>query len=196
MPDATPNPSALALTALRFAAGDLPAEEAAAFAARIATDDAARDALERAFRLSAAALGQTPPAPDAGVRDAVRDRVRSPLLAKFFPRRPYRGHPVAWLGVGGTVAAGLAVFGVWLADPPDDPDPAPTAVVRPADEYGPAHATRVKVVDPHGGPVHTAVVKEMDERSGTMTVELVPDDAAADPDDKPGRGPAAVESPR
>ncbi len=185
--------SSLALTALRFAAGDLPPEQAAAFAEQMTTDPAAQDALERAFRLSAAALGQPPPTPECSVRDAVADHVRRPLLSRWLPHRRYRGHPLAWVGVGGAVAAGLAVVGIWLADTADDDPPNGPATAR-AEDFNPPAATRVKVVDPNGGPAHTAVVKEMDERSGMMVVELVPDEPPEDPD-KATRGATAVELP-
>jgi hypothetical protein len=185
--------SSLALTALRFAAGDLPPEQAAAFAEQMTTDPDAQDALERAFRLSAAALGQSPPTPECSVRDAVADHVRRPLLSKWLPHRRYRGHPLAWVGVGGGFAAGLAVVGIWLADAPDDDPPTGSTPAR-VEEFNPSQATRVKVVDPNGGPAHTAVVKEMDERSGMMVVELVPDEPAEDAE-KSTRGGTAVEVP-
>ncbi len=196
--------STLAMLALRFAAGDLPPEQAAEFAERIAVDDDAREALENAFRLSAAALGQAPPAPDPAVRSAVTEEVRHPFLAKWLPHRRYRGHPMAWLGLGGGVAVGLVAIGLWIADSPDD-DPAPPAspgIARLEEPHQPLPSpTIVRVVDPHGGPTHTAVVKEMDERSGTMVVELVPDPPPTPPPpeepEKPGRGVEAAEiSPR
>jgi hypothetical protein len=113
----------LALTALRYAAGELPATEAAVFDAQLAADQAARDALSEAIRLSAAALGRPAPAPDPLTRAAVLDRVRPTLIGRAFPRRPYRGHPLTWAGLGGVVAAGLTAVGVWLGDPPPAPDP-------------------------------------------------------------------------
>jgi len=110
--------SDLALTALRFAAGELSPAEASQFAARIAADQEARDALEEAYRLSAAVLGQPVPAPAPGVRQQLCDRLSFDPLVRLFPRRLYRGHPLAWAMVGGLLAAALTVFGVWLGDPP------------------------------------------------------------------------------
>ena len=66
MPDPT-----LQATALRYAARDLTASEAAAFEARLANDQDARDALAEAVRLSAAAIGQRPPAPRPSLRALV-----------------------------------------------------------------------------------------------------------------------------
>lgn len=113
----TPRPG-LALTALRYAAGELPATETAVFDAQLAVDQDARDALEEAIRLSAAALGRPSPAPDPLTRHAVLDRLHPTLISRAFPRRPYRGHPLTWAGLGGVMAAGLTVLGVWLGDPP------------------------------------------------------------------------------
>lgn len=122
----------LPLTALRYAAGELPPAEAAAFEVRLAHDQAAREALGEALRLSAAALDRPAPAPDPLVREVVRDMLRPTLASWLFPRRPYRGHPLAWAGLGGAVAAGLTALGVWLGDPPADPTGQPvTADVAP-----------------------------------------------------------------
>ncbi|MBV9946551.1 MAG: hypothetical protein JOZ69_06865 [Myxococcales bacterium] len=107
MPDPT-----LPGTALRYAAGDLPPDEVAAFEARLADDQDARDALAEAVRLSAAAIGQQSPAPHPSFRAAIRARLNL---------RAYRGHPFAWVGLGGAVAAACALLGVALADRPDPP---------------------------------------------------------------------------
>lgn len=121
MPDPTPRrefgPRALEATALHYAARDLSPEEAAAFEAQLAEDQTARDALAEAVRLSAAALGQEPPAPDRSFRALIRDRLRP--LAGWCPgwltRRAYRGHPLAWTGLGAWVVAAVAVVGLNLA---------------------------------------------------------------------------------
>src|SRR5689334_7505879 len=128
MADRPPPADDLPLTALRYAAGELPPAEAAAFEDRLAVDQEAREALGEAIRLSAAALHRPAPAPDPLVLEAVRDELRPTLLSWLFPRRRYRGHPLAWAGLGGAVAAGLAAVGVWLGDRPDeDPFPPPAA---------------------------------------------------------------------
>ena len=140
-------------TALRYAAGDLPPDEVAAFEARLADDQDARDALAEAVRLSAAAIGQPPPAPHPSFRAAIRARLSL---------RAYRGHPFAWVGLGGAVVAACAVLGVALADRPDPPAaaaapmpaetiPAPRAVEPPAVAAAPMpreHATTAAVEHP------------------------------------------------
>jgi anti-sigma factor RsiW len=111
-------PDDLPLLALRYAAGELAPDRAAAFEARLAADPAAREALAEAVRLSARALGQPPPAPDPLTRSAIRERLRpaASVFARLFRRRPYRGHPLTWAGVGAGLAAGVLGVGIWLAD--------------------------------------------------------------------------------
>jgi hypothetical protein len=111
----------LALVALRYAAGDLPPPQAAAFEGRMAADPDAREALGEAIRLSAAALHQPVPAPDPLVRLAVREALRPTIVSRLFPRRPYRGHPLAWAGVGAAAAIGLIVVGLELGRPVNAP---------------------------------------------------------------------------
>ena len=114
----------LALQALRYAAGELTPAEVEVFESRLAVDQAAREALAEAVRLSAAASGAPDPTPDPLTRAAVADRLRPTWLTRLFPRRPYRGHPLAWAGVGGSVTAAVVYF---AATPPADPSPAPVA---------------------------------------------------------------------
>ncbi len=117
MPDGLHHPEpTLQAIALRYAAGDLGPDEAAAFEARLATDQEARDALSEAVRLSAAALGQEPPTPSPSLRSAVRDRLlgRSPA---WFARRLYRGHPLLWAGLGSVVVGAASLVALCLVDP-------------------------------------------------------------------------------
>lgn len=119
MPEAParPDPLALQATALRYAAGELPPAAAAVFEARLAADQDARDALAEAVRLSAAALGQEPPAPDRTFRRMIRERLRpvSAWWAGWLTRRAYRGHPLTWAGLGAGTVAAAAVVGLHLA---------------------------------------------------------------------------------
>lgn len=111
MRDATSCPPAdaeLAVAALRYAAGDMAPAEAEAFEARLGSDQTARDALAEAVRLSAAASGAPAPTPDPLVRRAAAERLHPTWVSRLFPRRPYRGHPVAWAGLGGGIAAVVA----------------------------------------------------------------------------------------
>jgi hypothetical protein len=171
MPDPDRDALSLQAFALRYAAGDLAPAEAAAFEARLAADQAARDALAEAVRLSAAALGQRPPAPDESFRALIRERLRS-AVPGWLARRAYRGHPVVWFGIGFTAAAVLTCATLALeplpppqagpdrvADappagpgprlvaghPPEAPNPAaPDAAgaTDPAGEYGPDDGMR------------------------------------------------------
>jgi hypothetical protein len=112
MRDCTTHPPAdaeLAVTALRYAAGDMDSLEAEGFEIRLADDQAARDALAEAVRLSAAASGAPTPTPDPLRKQAVTERLHPTLFSRLFPRRPYRGHPLVWAGLGGGIAAAVAV---------------------------------------------------------------------------------------
>jgi hypothetical protein len=117
-PTGPPADAELSLTALRYAAGDMPPADAEAFEARLGTDQAAREALAEAVRLSAAASGAPVPTPDPLVRLAAAERLHPTWLSRLFPRRPYRGHPALWAGLGGGIAAAVAV-GVAVAEPPE-----------------------------------------------------------------------------
>jgi hypothetical protein len=100
-----PEPT-LQTTALRYAAGDLPPEEVAAFEARLGEDQDARDALAEAVRLSAQAIGLTPPKPHPSFHEAIRNRLNL---------RVYRGSPLAWIGLGAAAVAACTIIGLALA---------------------------------------------------------------------------------
>jgi hypothetical protein len=139
------NPGALALeaTALRYAARSLPPVEIAAFEAQLAGDPSAREALSEAVRLSAAALGQESPAPDHSFRAMIREKLH-PLRAWYsgwLARRAYRGHPLAWTGIGGGIAAAaLLAFQYSMTGPLPVPAAAANKLVptRPPTEPTPA----------------------------------------------------------
>jgi hypothetical protein len=111
-----PDPN-LQATALRYAAGDLSPDESAAFEARLAGEQDARDALAEAVRLSAQAIGQAPPAPHPSFRAILRARLA--LGA-------YRGSPLAWTGLGAAAVAACTLLGLFLAGA--GPESAPGAV--------------------------------------------------------------------
>lgn len=152
MPEPTADPLALEALALRYAAGRLSPAAAAAFEARLATDQEARDALAEAVHLSAAALGQEPPAPDRSFRAAIRERLR-PLSGwgvRWLARRAYRGHPAVWAGLGAGAVAVATVVGLELAGGP----PAPVETVQ-----APLDALPLPVESaPHRPPVVPAPV--------------------------------------
>ena len=109
----------LSLAALKYAAGDLVPVDAAAFELKLGDDPAARDALEQAIRLSAAAIGQPDFLPDPLFRSAITEQLRSAppsLASRLFARRPYRGHPLAWTLCGAGVSAAAAIA-LWLGTP-------------------------------------------------------------------------------
>jgi hypothetical protein len=158
MPDPT-----LQATALRYAAGDLEPEEVAAFEALLGEDQDARDALAEAVRLSAAALGQKSPAPHPSFRAVTRARLG--LLG-------YRGHPLAWTGLGAAVVAACALVAVSLADhsAPEAASAAPVApavaeAVPPTPHVDPAAVAplppdaHAAAEHPHGGPEDRSVAE-------------------------------------
>lgn len=140
--DEHPEPT-LQATALRYAAGDLAAAESDAFEARLGHDQAARDALAEAVRLSAAALGQEPPAPHRSFRAAIRERLSGWRAPALLSRRAYRGHPLAWAMLGAVAVAACTVAGLSLADrePTADPEVPAVAIApdpRPAQPAAPS----------------------------------------------------------
>jgi hypothetical protein len=133
MPDPT-----LQGTALRYAASDLTPAEIEAFEARLAEDQDARDALAEAVRLSAAAIGQKPPAPDPSLRAAFRARLA---------RLGAPGHPLAWVALGAAAVAACTLIGLTLAEP-GPPDGA-RAAPRPAAAPAPTSAAAANAPAPH-----------------------------------------------
>ena len=156
-----PTPRALEATALRYAARDLPPADAAAFEARLAYDQDAREALAEAVRLSAAALGQEPPAPHRSFRVLIRERLR-PLtgwLSQRLARRAYRGHPFAWAGAGAAaVVVAILAAGPFDEDQPDatgsGPQPVAEAPAPPPAEMVPAR----QLASAPGTPVNAVKV--------------------------------------
>lgn len=126
-----PDPVLHAL-AHRYAARELTPAEAAAFEARLEWDQQARDALSEVVRLSAAALGQSPPAPDPALRDVIRNQLSGPTPGRRTQQAHY-GHPVVWVTLGSVLAGAAAVIGIMLADTPPSAEVVPvTNPERPA----------------------------------------------------------------
>lgn len=148
-----PEPT-LQATALRYAAGDLSPDEVAAFEARLAEDQDARDALAEAVRLSAAAIGQKSPAPHPSFRTAIRARLG--LMT-------YRGRPWAWAGAGAVTVAACVLVVLAFADPahapeaataspapaPREPSPALPAAELPSPALALPHESGVSVAAEH-----------------------------------------------
>lgn len=156
--------------ALRYAAGVLNAPEAAAFENRLAHDQDARDALSEAVRLSAAALGQSPPAPDPSFREAIRERLLG-LCPRWLARRAYRGHPLAWTGVGAAVAALCTIVGLSLSDtePQETNSPRTTTLIA---QPAPATATATTAPQPRlTEPLAIALAPMPREAIATALVE-------------------------
>jgi anti-sigma factor RsiW len=114
----------LAVQALLYASGGLADADADAFERRLAEDQAAREALAQAVPLALALRGQAVSRPDPAYRTQVRRR----LL-----RRPYRGHPAFWAGLG-AAAAVLVMLGLGTVSrlPPLPPPTPPDSSARPA----------------------------------------------------------------
>ena len=108
----------LSLMALKYAAGDLHPVDAAAFELKLAENPNASEALVEAVRLSAAAVGQPEFLPDPLYRSAITEQLRPApsISSRFFARRPYRGHPLAWTMAGAGVSA-TAALALWLGTP-------------------------------------------------------------------------------
>jgi hypothetical protein len=158
-PPRAEEPLALQALALRYAAGDLPPGEVEAFEVRLATEQAARDALAEAVRLSAAALGQAPPSPDQSFRAMIRERLSGRWLPGWLARRAYRGHPAAWFVVG-MAAAVVAV--VWVDTAPDERGTLSELTSRPSDPP-PAEPTT-----PHDAPPGIEAVPALQPEPGTV----------------------------
>jgi hypothetical protein len=181
-----PEPT-LQATALRYAAGDLTPDEAAAFEARLAHDQEARDALSEAVRLSAAALGQPAPGAHRSFRAAIRERLAG-WCPSWLARRAYRGHPLAWAGIGAASVAACTLVGLSLAEPdrPTGDRPPPAAALAPAPRpaepapAAPAHhphdADAFVAATPGGSPCGDSVAEIWANLSGTESVEKAHDE--------------------
>jgi len=134
---------ALQTTALRYAAGDLTPGEASAFEEQLAANQDARDALSEAVRLSAAALGQLPPTPHHSFRVAMRDRLTG-WYPGWLARRAYRGHPLAWSGLGAAIMVACALVGSSLAER------------QPVQEQPTLRAALPIAPEPHSSAMHVA----------------------------------------
>jgi anti-sigma factor RsiW len=112
MRESTPHsdfPEDLALLALLYSSGELEGDEAAAFEARLAVDQEARDALAQAVQLSLTAAGERC-APDAAWREETKARLlqRASMWQRLAGPRVYRGHPAVW-SIFGALAASLVL---------------------------------------------------------------------------------------
>ncbi|MFO0822865.1 MAG: hypothetical protein U0792_07060 [Gemmataceae bacterium] len=136
-----PEPT-LQTTALRYAAGDLNPNESAEFELLLADDQAARDALSEAVRLSAAALGQAPPTPHHTFRAAIRDRL-SGWCPSWLRRGAYRGHPLVWSSLGAAVVFACTIVGLSFDTEPEPAAKTPVAVSTPAPHAPSAVAAEV-----------------------------------------------------
>jgi anti-sigma factor RsiW len=130
----------LMFQALLYAGGELEAPDAEAFERRLAEDQAAREALAAAVRLSLTVDGRPSAEPDPAYRAQVVERLRPrrPLWQRLLARRSYRGHPAVW-GLLGAAAAVLLLIGSGWSPPAAPPSQAvaPPAA-RPADDVHPA----------------------------------------------------------
>jgi hypothetical protein len=176
------DPMFLQNTALRYAAADLNPEETAAFEARLANNQDARDALSEAVRLSAAALGQAPLAPHPSFRAAIRERLFG-WWPGWLARRAYRGHPLLWAGFGASAIAACTVFGLSLTDREPIPTVSPTSA--PKSMPGGASEPTAVMVAPEPQPVDpeamTAISIPHDHTTGATALATCHGEPAATP---------------
>jgi hypothetical protein len=137
-------PAELSWTALRYVAGELDPAEGEQFEARLGADQSARDAVTEAVRLSAVASGLPVPSPDPLVRSATLEKLNPTWASRFFPRRPYRGHPLAWAAIGGGVTvAVVATILPYLATVPAVAPASPTPEASDAVESPTAYPVQI-----------------------------------------------------
>lgn len=189
-PTTTSPPADLSVAALRYAAGDMTAADAEAFEARLGADQTARDALAEAVRLSAAASGLPAPTPDPLVRVAVAERLNPTWVSRLFARRPYRGHPATWAGLGGGVAAFLTVA-VVLNLAPDTVNP---RVVGPAPNHS-SFAATAGLEDAPGAPADAATATRVQPLPLPPHPNLNPMGMDPQPGDTAVAGPMTVPTP-
>lgn len=209
----------LSMTALRYAARDLPPVENAAFEVRLATDKSAQDALAEAVRLSAAALGRPVPGPMPGLRGLIADRLHpvTSAVATLFCRRAYHGHPAAWAGLGAIAASAAVTAGVWLGIPEPPGRPEFAAVACPTPVEAPPTVPVVTVVAPPAAPVDTeaaplptasaplpmpmtpapysAIVPNPNDEKNPMTSAAGPDPMTGSADAPPAARPKTIPDP-
>jgi hypothetical protein len=132
MPDPIGSPNSspgelLAFQALLYAGGELDGEEAREFETRLASDQAAREALCQAVQVSSALGGVTATRPSPAWRAQARRRLLpARLRSGLFAPRSYRGHPAFWSGLGAAAAVLLMLgLGRGPAASPPAAQPAP-----------------------------------------------------------------------
>jgi hypothetical protein len=127
----------LAFQALLYASGELDERDALLFESRLAEEQGAREALSQAVQLCQVLRGHGPALPDPVWRDRVRQRLqpRRRFWQWLTDRRFYRGHPLAWSGLG---AAAAVLLMLAIARQPA-PAPAPAAAPAAAHEQESTH---------------------------------------------------------
>lgn len=152
MPETTNRPDGDdMLAALLYATGDLDGEAALAFERRLADDQAAREALCEAVRLSRSLTGQPAPVPNPAYRESVcRHLCGTGVWHWLAGRKNYRGHPALW-AVAGAAAAALFLTISW------EPLPSP-AVEAPAPVLAQEKPAPAPVADAAGPPAGVAEV--------------------------------------
>jgi hypothetical protein len=151
--------------ALRYAAGELDEVESVDFESRLAEDQQAREALSEAVRLSAAALGQSPPAPHRSFRAVIRERLEGWRPA-WLARRAYRGHPLAWTAIGAAAVAGCTILGLTLVE--DTPPPRGPAAIESAS----SHPSPGVSLAPRPRPTETATLEAAPPPREAATVAI------------------------
>jgi hypothetical protein len=174
------DPRLLQNTALRYAARDLNPSETVAFEARLADDQLARDALSEAVRLSAAALGQDPPTPHHSFRTAISERLLG-WCPGWLTRRAYRGHPLAWAGLGAATVASCLILGLTL-DQSEQKSAIPSTANNTSARLGSAGESNPDTLESHlAGSEVMAFAPMPREHGGIMAQTNCNDDHAGKP---------------
>jgi anti-sigma-K factor RskA len=120
------------LLALLYAAGQLDGKQAAAFERRLADDQAVRDALCTAVRLTWATEGRTPAMPDPAYRERVRRRLLAGKAKPSNDRPGLRVRTAAWT-IAGAAAAALLLVAIGFS-PRDQANPTDQAAAASSSE--------------------------------------------------------------
>jgi len=158
----------LALDAMLYAGGEMPAADSAAFERQLADDQGTRDALANAVQITLALTGR-PQRPDPAYRQRVRESAGKRGWWGWLSKpRIRRGPAVAWVGLGTAAAVAFMALPGWFDRDPIPTEPAaiavePQSVVEPVVALPPAPEQVVKQPE---------VVEPMDAKTAAIWEEM------------------------